>query len=269
MNPADAPAAALPPGEQQYGEALAPVTECMLSVAELAVGQRVLDIGSGSGDTALLAAESVGPSGSVLATDIDLAALARLAERRSARADPAQIAIQVAAAEELTLDPGSFDVALARNCLMHFRDLDAALRNIRSALRSGGRLVASVYGPLQREPFHAIPITAVVLRRAIREPAPEYVQAFRLGAAAAERALVDAGFEAVRHHVVATSRSYPSLTAALELLQSSPSLAALLSVLSASERHDAWDEIADELRRYATPAGLKLPGQQVVISCKA
>ena len=219
----------------------------MLSVAELAAGERVLDIGSGSGDTALLAAESVGPSGSVLATDIDPAALARLADRRSALADLPQIALQATAAEELTLDPGSFDVALARNCLMYFRDLDAALRNIRTALRCGGRLVASVYGPLQREPFHAIPITAVVLRRAVPEPAPEYVRAFRLSAAAV-RALGDAGFGDVRQHVVATSRNYPSLPAALELLHASPSLTELLSVLTTSERHDAWDEIADELR---------------------
>ena len=266
MKATEAGAATSLPGEQQYRDALAPVTACMLSVAELAAGERVLDIGSGSGDTALLAAERVGPSGSVLATDIDPAALARLAERRSALANPPRIALRVAAAEELTLDPGSFDVALARNCLMYFRDLDAALRNIRSALRSGGRLVASVYGPLQREPFHAIPITAVLLRRAVPEPAPEYVRAFQLGAAAAARALVDAGFEDVRHHVVATSRNYPSLTVALELLHASPSLSELLSILSASERHDAWDEIADELRRYATPVGLKLPGEQVVIS---
>ena len=149
---------------------------------------------------------------------------------------------------------------------MYVRDLGATLRNIRQALRRGGRLVASVYGPLDREPFHAIPITAVVLRRPITEPAPEYVRAFRLGAPAAERALVDAGFRNIRRQVVATSRSYPSLSAALELLQESPSLGELLSVLSSSERHDAWEEITDELRRFATPAGLKLPGEQVVIS---
>ena len=265
MRPPDLPTAQSMTGEEQYREALAPVTECMLSLAGLAASERVLDIGSGTGDMALLAAEKVGPAGSVLATDIDPAALARLDERRLLLPD-ARIALRVTAAEELVLDPGSFDVALARNCLMYFRDLGAALRNIRSALRRGGRLVASVYGPLAREPFHAIPITAVVLRRAIPEPAPEYVRAFRLGAAAAARALGEAGFGDLRQHVVATSRSYRSVSAALELLQDSSSLGELLSVLSASERHDAWDEIADELRRFVTPAGLKLPGEQVVIS---
>ena len=266
MNPVDVSPAASLTGEELYREALGPVTECMLSAAALSDGDRVLDIGSGSGDMALLAAARVGPSGSVTANDIDPAALARLAERQSVQTGLPRITLRVSAAEELTLDPESFDVALARNCLMYLRDLGAALRNIRQALRRGGRLVAAVYGPLDREPFHAIPITAVVLRRPITEPAPEYVRAFRLGAPAAERALADAGFGNIRRQVVATSRSYPSLSAALELLQESPSLGELLSVLSSSERHDAWEEITDELRRFATPAGLKLPGEQVVIS---
>jgi SAM-dependent methyltransferase len=237
-------------------------------MAALAAGQRVLDIGSGSGDTALRAAGSVGPSGSVLAIDIDPGALARLAERQSALVDPhtARITMRVAAAEDLALDPGSFDVTLARNCLMYFRDLDVALRNVRGALRPGGRLVASVYGPLVREPFHAIPITAVVLRRAIPEPAPEYVRAFRLGAAAAARAFGEAGFRDVQQQVVATSRTYRSVSAALETLQDSSSLGELLSILSPSERHDAWDEIIEELRALATPQGLKIPGEQVVLS---
>ena len=157
-------------------------------------------------------------------------------------------------------------MALARNCLMYLRDLPAAVRRIRAALRPGGRFVASIYGSLEREPFHAVPIAAVERRRAIAAPLPEYVQAFRVGRVEVEKALDAAGFKDIRSCVVATSRHYPSRAAAIVLLRSSPSLNELLSLLPELERDDAWNEIVDAFAAYETSAGLKLPGEQLVIT---
>jgi len=253
-------------GEAQYREALAPVTECMLALAGLAAGERVLDIGSGAGEMALLAAERAGATGFVVATDISLAQMTRLVQRRQALPAPDRLVIEETAAEDLTPEPDSFDVALARNCLMYFRDLPDAVRKIRAALRPGGRFVASIYGSLEREPFHAVPIAVVERRRAIGAPLPEYVQAFRVGSVEVERAVVAAGFRDIRSCVVATSRHYPSGAAAIVLLRSSPSLNELLSLLPELERDDAWNEIADGFAAYETSAGLKLPGEQLVIT---
>ena len=49
---------------------LGPVTQAMFDLAHLGSGDRVLDIGSGTGEPALSAVEVVGPTGYVLATDI-------------------------------------------------------------------------------------------------------------------------------------------------------------------------------------------------------
>ena len=49
---------------------LGPVTEAMLDLAKLKAGDRVVDLGAGAGEPSLSAAEMVGPSGHVLATDI-------------------------------------------------------------------------------------------------------------------------------------------------------------------------------------------------------
>ena len=253
-------------GEAQYREALAPVTECMLALAGLAAGERVLDIGSGAGEMALLAAERVGATGFVLATDISLAQMTRLVERRQALPLPERLVIRGDRSRRPGAEPGSFDVALARNCLMYFRDLPAAVRRIRAALRPGGRFVASIYGSLEREPFHAVPIAAVERRRAIAAPLPEYVQAFRVGRAEVEKALDAAGFKDIRSRVIVTSRPYPSRAAAIVLLRSSPSLNELLSLLPELERDDAWNEIGDAFAAYETFAGLKLPGEQLVIT---
>ena len=253
------------PHATPYAEALAPVTACMLEEASIKVGQRVLDVGSGGGDMALLAAELVGASGYVLASDVSLAKLADLAARVSSMAPPLSIAVHESPAEELALEPGSFDVALARNCVMYFRDLDRALGNIHRTLGKGGRLVVSVYGLLEHEPFHAIPVAAVTSRHSPPEPAPDYVQAFRVGAADVRTALMKAGFTGVRMQVVSVCRSYPDLTSALETMRMSPSLGELMSALGEIDRAGVWAEIARGFGRYVGPDGVRIPGEQVVI----
>lgn len=248
-----------------YAEALAPVAGCMLEAARIVRGQRVLDLGSGGGDMAVAAAQATGPGGSVLATDVSLDSLAGLAARVAAQDAPRTIELLATAAEDLALGPGTFDVALARNCVMYFRDLGRALDHARRALRPGGRFVASVYGPLANEPFHAIPIEAVRCRRQLPDPPPEYVQAFRVGATELQAAMSAAGFGDLRRHVVAVQRTYVSLAAALAELRRSPSLGNLLSILPARPRAEAWVDIEDGFRRYEGPAGLRIPGEQVVI----
>jgi SAM-dependent methyltransferase len=250
---------------EQYAEALAPVAACMLAEARIEAGERVLDVGSGDGDMALAAAGRTGPSGFVLATDVSLERMAGLAERRRGLRESHPILLQQSAAEALDLPAASFDVALARNCLMYVQDLGLALANIRAALRPGGRLIAAVYGPLEREPFHAIPIEAVLRRRTLVDPLPEYVQAFRIGAGELRSAVTAAGFTDARSHLVAVARSYPSLATAIAALRESRSLGALLSALPRGEREDAWAEIAERFRRYEGPAGLNIPGEQVVL----
>lgn len=248
-----------------YAEALAPVAECMLEEAQIERGQRVLDVGSGGGDMALLAAHATGPLGRVLATNVSREKMAGLATRIGAHGAPRTIEVLESAAEDLALEPGTFDVALARNCVMYFRDLGRALHRIRVALRRGGRFVASVYGPLEREPFHAIPIEAVRLRRTLPEPPPEYVQAFRVAAADVQSALMRAGFAEVRTRIVQVQRTYPNLAAALDLLRASPSLGELLSSLPKDQVEAAWADIEGGFRRYQGTAGLRIPGEQVVI----
>jgi SAM-dependent methyltransferase len=237
----------------------------MLEVARIEPGQRVLDVGSGSGDMALLAARSVGASGFVLAMDVSREMMAGLAARIAALAPPPALAILESPAEELALEPGSFDVALARNCVMYFRDLGRALLNIRRALRPGGRFVASVYGPLAREPFHAIPIEAVERRQALPEPPPEYVSAFRVGADDVIASMAQAGFAEVRSRVVPVARTYADLATALETMRMSTSLGELMSALPAGERDAVWADIARGFRRYEGTAGLRILGEQVIV----
>ena len=118
------------------GELVAPLTERLFRKAGLAPGMRVLDIGSGSGDVALLAARLVGRGGAVIGVDRDPAQVAFAAQR--ARSEGLrQVRFMAADFRELELDP-PVDAIVGRLVLMYAADpLDALRRALRN-LRSGG-----------------------------------------------------------------------------------------------------------------------------------
>jgi ubiquinone/menaquinone biosynthesis C-methylase UbiE len=261
--PAESIAALL---QAQYQQALAPVTDQLFRSAGVRSGAHVLDIGTGGGDTALRAVELAGPTGFVVASDVSRAAMEALSTRLATIRGADRVTLLQVAAEQLALEPESFDVALARNCVMYFRDLPRACRNVHSALRPDGRFVASVYGPLHREPFHAVPIAAVQRRREIGEPYPEYVQAFRVGVDEIEQALDSAGFRGIERHIVAVQRAFPSVETAIDALRHSRSLGNLLSLLAPGEIEDAWIDIGNGFRDYVCGSRLLLPGEQIVLA---
>ncbi len=98
-------------------------------------GMRVLDIGSGAGDVAMLAAELVGPTGSVTGLDRDAASVT-WATRRVAEAGIANIRFQAVEFNEFT-DPQPFDALIGRFILMYLPDPLATVRHLSTQLRSG------------------------------------------------------------------------------------------------------------------------------------
>ena len=76
----------------------------MLDLAGVDIGHRVLDVAAGTGEQTLLAAQRVGPTGAVLATDIAAQMLA-LAEDAVARAGLENVETRVLDARDLNLEP--------------------------------------------------------------------------------------------------------------------------------------------------------------------
>jgi ubiquinone/menaquinone biosynthesis C-methylase UbiE len=250
----------------QREQAMAETTELLLSLAGVVPGARVLEIGAGTGDVALLAARRVGPSGAVLATDAS-AAMLEVAARLARDGGLTHVETLVVRAEELDLREGSFDAAISRNCFMFVRDLPRALRAVRQALRRGGRLATSVWGPAENNPYHGVPIAVVRRRGAIPTPPPEVVQAFTLSdGETLAAAMAEAGFADVRIQRANAARSFPSLEEAIRVAREFPTFVALLSGLADHEREVAWDEIRRKWARFTTSSALDLPGEQLVIS---
>lgn len=125
----------------------APVVDGVIARAALEPGQRVLDLGTGTGSVAAKAATAVGPEGSVLAIDVSPEMLA-LARRRIEQAGAGAFEIAEGKAEAIPAPDESFDAILASLSLMYVVDREAAAREIARVLRKEGRLTAAVWtGP--------------------------------------------------------------------------------------------------------------------------
>jgi len=118
---------------------LVKVVERVIAEAEPAAGQRVVDLGCGSGQLALRIAPGVA---SVVAVDVSRAMI-DLLEQHAADAGIANVDGRAVAIEHLDLEPGSVDVVVSNYALHHLRDPDkaAAVRQAAGWLRPGGRLV--------------------------------------------------------------------------------------------------------------------------------
>jgi ubiquinone/menaquinone biosynthesis C-methylase UbiE len=106
-------------------------------------GDAVLDLGCGFGDTTLRLAELVGEDGSALGVDVSEPFI------EEARKDAGEVGaenVSFAVGDvQITEFEQSFDYAFSRMGIMFFANPVQALRNVREALRPGGRLVAAVW----------------------------------------------------------------------------------------------------------------------------
>ena len=121
------------------GAALAPATRMIFAEAGIRPGMRVLDLGCGAGDVTFVAADLVGPGGSVVGVDRSPEALARARLRAGQRG-----LAQVRFVEGDLNDPapgGPFDAIVERLVLWTVPDPAALLRRQATVLRPGGLVV--------------------------------------------------------------------------------------------------------------------------------
>jgi SAM-dependent methyltransferase len=244
---------------------LGPVTEAMLDMARLKVGDQVLDLGAGAGEPSLSAAQRVGPSGRVLATDISSNILEFAAQTARARG-LTNLETRVMDGEKPDLPDGTFDVVLSRLGLIYFPDREGALRSAHRMLKSGGRVVLASFSTPEQNRFFSIPISIIRRRAGLTPPAPGLPGPFSLGAPGVmENTLRQTGFA---DPTVQALRTPLRLASAAECVrferESFGALQQMLAALPDAEQEATWEEIEQELRAFEGDAGFEA-GSELII----
>jgi len=126
----------------------------LIEQAALRPGEQLLDVATGPGTVAGLAAEKLGRNGRVVATDVSAAMLA-IARGKARSPAAAEIHYVESPAAPLTAPGSAFDVVTCQQGLQFFPDRGAAIREMYRALRPGGRLVVAVWREIQQQPSFA------------------------------------------------------------------------------------------------------------------
>jgi SAM-dependent methyltransferase len=122
------------------GRVLAPATRHILTTAGVGRGMRVLDLGSGAGDMAFVAAELVGSAGGVVGVDQSRDSVSRAIARARERG-LSNVQFVVGDIHDRA-GAGPFDAIIGRLVLMYVPDPAAVLRTQAALLRPGGVVVA-------------------------------------------------------------------------------------------------------------------------------
>ncbi|MCM2254522.1 MAG: methyltransferase domain-containing protein [Vicinamibacteria bacterium] len=120
--------------------------EQVMRTLDFRPGERVADIGAGSGYFALRVARAVGPEGRVWALDINDTLLELLADR-VAKAGLANVKVAKVERDDPKLPPGSVDTILMVDTLHYVADRPAYARKLAAALAPGGRVVVIDFLP--------------------------------------------------------------------------------------------------------------------------
>ena len=178
-----------------YDTELRLLNERLREAYDLNAGDRVLDIGCGTGQTTREAAR-LAPDGAAVGVDVDEAMVARARELAVTEGIP-NVRFKVADVERHPFRAREFDVAISRFGTMFFADPGAAFRNIARAIRPGGHLVMMVWQTHDLNEW-AVSIDEALGTSAYGLAADPATDPFSLGEPATiRRLLAAAGFESV------------------------------------------------------------------------
>lgn len=243
---------------ERYDSMLQGFDDALFDAVRLRPGERVIDVGCGTGTTTLEAARRVRPGGSAVGIDVSPPML-RLARERARAAGANDIAFVEADAQVHVFDEGGFDAVISRNGLMFFDDPDAAFAHLARALRPGGRI--AFVAPQGADHSEWVMVAGVAAAPHIGIPSglePGTPGPYGLADPDRTRAILDrAGFADIAvESVIRPMCIGVDVDDAVAFLRSMPRVTELFATAPLDEQQAAIDAVREALTPFSGPDGV-------------
>jgi SAM-dependent methyltransferase len=238
----------------------------LVALAALQPGERVLDVACGTGAVTRLAAQCVGPTGTVTGLDVTPG---MLAVARALLPSGAPIAWHEGTASAIPLADTAFDVVLCQQGVQFFPDRAAALRDMHRVLVPGGRLALSVWRAPRYNPY--VEALAEVIAHYLSPEAGASMRApCAFGELEALRAVVTGGgFQEVCIRIAVWLLRFPSVEEFIPGQLAAIPLAGAIAALDTATRTALLTDIREALWAYKDDEGFAIPMEAHVVIAQA
>lgn len=243
-----------------FDEQMAFLNHRLVADARLRSGMRILDLGSGTGYPALLAAHIVGVTGNVVGIDLAEQML-EAARRKAASLKLSNITFKTGDVTTLPFETASFDAITTRFCLMFLPEIPKAVAEIARILKPDTWMAAAVWSAPEKNPYLKIPIDIIKQFIELPPPDPEAPGIFRLAKPGELAAMLQqAGFVDISEQEFLGDVRFAE---AGEYFSSLMDIAApiqnLWAKLSPTQQIEARQRIMDTAGQYRKGSGIALP----------
>jgi len=251
----------------QVSEMSREATRAIVAAADLAEGQRVLDLAGGTGEPALTLAEAVGPGGSVVASDLTPEMVAVLEENVRKRG-LANVECRQIDAESIPFPDESFDRVTCRFGVMFFPDIPRALAEVRRVLKPEGRVAFVAWAPAELNPFFSKPNGVLRRHGLLNPPPPDAPNVFRFAQAGSlSAAMKVAGLREVSEDQRRIGWRWPGdLDSFWSWFGQGPIFRGAIEAAEPERRQAVIDEVRAALAEFADGDGLAFGGTIVLAS---
>jgi SAM-dependent methyltransferase len=250
-------------GPEAYEQYIVPAwmgewAQDLVAVSHIQAGQRVLDVGCGTGVVTRAIARLMNPSGEVVGLDVNDAML-QMARQFADQEGLSVMTWQQGHAAAMPFPDASYDVVVCQQGLQYFPDHAAALREMARVLVPGGRLALSVWRALERHPFFVALVNALESHLGVGSTT-SLRAAFTLTDREQLRSLAEtSGFRHVKVRLDVKMSRYPSLEEFVPGYLMATPMASEVAAMTDIDRSHMVREVIGALQEYIDDSGLAAP----------